>query len=299
MRKLQTFQPDGLWLVTGAAVLWGTIGVATQAIYNLDTTTSLFINLSRMLIATPVLLAACWHVVGQKMFRIQRRDFLIMLLTGNLLAISQASYFVAIHYTGVTIATLLTICIAPVVVTCLSVALKFETLTGRIVIALVCAVVGSILLVGLHAPEGTHYQLLLGAVFSVVAAVSYAGMIICGRFLASVYHPLQVMSVTFGAGTLLLVLINVASGMVVVHTAQGWLLVLYLGLVPTACAYWLFQMGLRSVSATAASIVSLLEPVVAAILAWVLFGETLAGTGIIGAALLIVSIFLLSVDKRQ
>jgi drug/metabolite transporter (DMT)-like permease len=45
--------------------------------------------------------------------------------------------------------------------------------------------------------------------------------------------------------------------------------------------------------------VSLLEPVVAAILAWVLFGETLAGTGIIGAALLIVSIFLLSVDKRQ
>jgi DME family drug/metabolite transporter len=121
MRKLQTFQPDGFWLVTGAAILWGTIGVATQAIYNVDTTTSLFINLARMLIATPVLLVACWRVVGLEVFSIQRRDFLIMLLTGVLLAISHAAYFAAIRYTGVTIATLLTLCIAPLVVTCLSV----------------------------------------------------------------------------------------------------------------------------------------------------------------------------------
>ena len=58
MRKLRTFQPNGLWLVAGSAVLWGTIGVATQAIYNVDSTSSLFINLARMLIAAPVLLRA-------------------------------------------------------------------------------------------------------------------------------------------------------------------------------------------------------------------------------------------------
>jgi DME family drug/metabolite transporter len=73
---------------------------------------------------------------------------------------------------------------------------------------------------------------------------------------------------------------------------------LYLGLVPTAFAYWLFQMGLRSVSASAASIVSMLDPLVAALLAWLLFGETLPLTGIAGAILLILSIFLLSADKH-
>jgi len=82
-----------------------------------------------------------------------------------------------------------------------------------------------------------------------------------------------------------------------VHTSQGWLLVLYLGLVPTALAYLLFQTGLRSVSATAASIVSMLDPLVAALLAWLLFGETLAATGIAGALLLALSIFLLSGQK--
>lgn len=299
MQKRLSPQPGGLWLVTGSAILWGTIGVATQAIYNTDTTSSLFINLARMLIATPVLLAACWRVVGPQMFHIRRRDLLIMLLTGTLLATSHAAYFAAIRYTGVTIATLLTICIAPVVVTGGSVLLKLERLTAQVIVALVCALIGSVLLVGFHAPEGSGYDLALGTFFSLVAAVTYASMIIGGRFLAAGYHPLQVTAISFGAGALVLVLVNLAAGTVGVHSAQGWLLLVYLGLVPSALAYWLFQMGLRSVSATAASIVSMLDPLVAALLAWALFGETLAVTGIIGAALLILGIFLLSVDRRR
>jgi DME family drug/metabolite transporter len=75
--------------------------------------------------------------------------------------------------------------------------------------------------------------------------------------------------------------------------------VIYLALVPTALAYWMFQNGLQSVSATAASIVSMLDPLVAALLAWVLFGETLGASGIIGGGLLMLSIFMLSRDKRQ
>jgi DME family drug/metabolite transporter len=123
-------------------------------------------------------------------------------------------------------------------------------------------------------------------------------MIICGRFLAANYHPLQVTTMAFGGGTLVLALVNLVSGVVLVHTTQGWMLVLYLGLVPTAFAYWVFQMGLRSVSATAASIVSMLDPLVAALLAWWFFGETLAVTGIAGAGLLTLSVLLLSADKR-
>ena len=277
--------------------LWGTIGVITQAIYNSDSTTSLFLNLARLAVATPVLLLACWRVVGRKMFSIQRHDLLIMLLSGTLLAISQSAYFASIHDSGVTIATLLAICVAPVVVTCVSVLLKFETLTRRGVIALICALVGAVLLVGFHSSGGTQHNLLLGTIFGVIAAAAYGGVIICGRFLSTDYHPLQVTAISFAVGTLVLVVVNLVSGFVPVHTTQGWLLVVYLGLVPTALAYWLFQMGLRSVSATAASIVSMLDPVVAAALAWVLFAETLPTSGIAGAGLLILSIFLLSVDK--
>lgn len=294
---MQKFQPGGLWLVTGTAITWGTIGVATQAIYNVDTATSLFINLARMLIATPVLLAACWFIVGSQMFQIQRRDLGILVLSGSFLAISHAAYFAGIQATGVTIATLLTICLAPLVVTFVSVLLKFETLNGRIIIALISAMIGSVLLVGLHSPEGTEYNLLQGTILSLVSAVGYASMIVCGRFLATNHHPLQVTTITFGVGTIVLIAVNLVNGVVAVHTMQGWMLVLYLGLIPTAFAYWMFQTGLRSVSATAASIIGMLDPLVAALLAWVLFGETLAATGVVGAGMLMISIFLLSLDK--
>jgi drug/metabolite transporter (DMT)-like permease len=43
----------------------------------------------------------------------------------------------------------------------------------------------------------------------------------------------------------------------------------------------------------------MLDPVVAALLAWLLFGETLAATGIAGAGLLILSILLLSAQKQE
>jgi drug/metabolite transporter, DME family len=301
MQKIQTFQPDGFWLVTFAAITWGTIGVATQAIYNSDTTTSLFINLARMLIATPVLLLACWRVIGTKLFQFERRGLLIMLVSGALLATSHAAYFAAIRSAGVTIATLLTICVAPLVVTGVSVLLKLEILTRRIVIALVCALIGAVLLVGGGSPaaESGQHDVWLGTIFSLIAAATYGSSVICGRFLAGDYHPLQVTTITFSAGTVVLVLVNLAAGVVTVHTTQGWLLVLYLGLVPTALAYWLFQKGLRSVSATSASIVSMVDPLVAALLAWALFGETLSVIGIIGAVLLTSSIFLLSVHQRE
>ena len=182
-------------------------------------------------------------------------------------------------------------------VTFLSVLLKLETLSRRVVLALVLALVGSVLLVGLHAPEGTHDDLLLGTLFALrgshlrghdrLRALSGGGL----PSLAG--HGAQFCRRN---GPLL---INLLSGVIIVHTAQGWLLILYLGLVPTALAYWLFQTGLRTVSATAASIISLLEPSVAALLAWLLFGETLAATGVLGGALLIVSILLLSTKRRR
>jgi drug/metabolite transporter, DME family len=298
MQKMNAFQPDGFWLVTGAAALWGTIGVATQAIYNIDSTSSLFINLARMLVATPLLLLACWQLVGHKMFQIQRRDLFIMLLSGILLAISHAAYFAAIRYTGVTIATLITICVAPVVVSCLAVMFKLERFNRRLLLALFAALIGTLLLVGFETPKAAQADLLVGTLYALLAALSYGSVIVCGRFLAADYHPLQVTSVSFTAGTVLLLIINLANGFGLAHTSQTWFLLLYLGLVPTAFAYWLFQMGLRSVSASAASIIGMLDPLVAALLAWGLFGETLAPSSIIGAILLIFSIFLLSQDKK-
>jgi DME family drug/metabolite transporter len=302
MQTSKSLHPSGFWLVAGAAVIWGTIGIATQAIYNVDSTNSLFLNLGRMGIAALVLIPLCWRALGRGMFRIRRRDAGIMALSGTFLAISQAAYFAAILHAGVTIPTLIGMCFSPLVVSGVSVLLKLETLTRRTVICIALAILGSVLLVGLDALANTsadQSELLLGSLLAFVCSVGYGATILCNRFLAGSYAPMQVNAVMFSFGSLVLLAVNLAVGIDPVGTAQGWGLIVYLALVPTALAYGLLQMGLRSVSATAASVLSMLDPLVAALLAWALFGERLAPLSLVGAALLFVSILLLALAERK
>ncbi|HZS87474.1 MAG TPA: DMT family transporter [Chloroflexota bacterium] len=71
------------------------------------------------------------------------------------------------------------------------------------------------------------------------------------------------------------------------YPPQGWLLLVGLGLIPTAAGHLLFQSGMRTTPATAASILTLMEPLTATILAWILFGERLGPGGLPGALLLL------------
>jgi len=73
----------------------------------------------------------------------------------------------------------------------------------------------------------------------------------------------------------------------------GWLGLLYLGAVTTAGAYALYTAGLRYVSASAAGVASLLEPLTATLLGVLLFGERFGVLGWIGAALLLAGLALL------
>lgn len=88
-------------------------------------------------------------------------------------------------------------------------------------------------------------------------------------------------------------LFSFAEDIVMTYTPLAWMLLVYLGTIPTALAYVLFFIGMRSTSATAASIGTLLEPMVATLLAWFLLGERFTPVGFLGIALLGGSLLLL------
>lgn len=295
MMKQTTFlRLDGYGWVLLASVLWGTIGVATQMIYSNEDASPLFINLMRTIIATPILLLMAWRSIRHQLFHVGLRDFGVMCLMGTCLVLSQVMYFSGIRYAGVTISTLLTLCVPAILVACLSMLFKLETVQRKIIIALVCALIGCGLLISITSSDTTYPQLGLGIGYSLVSAMLYAGMLLCGRFVATQYHPLQVNAIGFSAGTLVLLMITLMSDVVVIQTPQAWSLVFYLGLIPTAFAYLIFQMGLKTVSATTASIVIMIDPLVAAGLAWLMFGETLPFIGLVGAGLLLLSLLILA-----
>jgi DME family drug/metabolite transporter len=284
----------GLLLIVLAAVLWGTVGTAVKIIYDLAETNPLSIGFFRLAFSAPVLLAACWHTLGRRMFRITPRDLGLMLLMGALMALYQVCYFAAIARVGVAIAVLVTLCTAPVMVALLSALLLRERLTGAIVLALACALAGTAMLIWVG-PEtgGARRDTLAGVLLALGSAFGYTMLTLCSRTLAGRYHPLQPITIGFAAGALLLLPFALATGFVISYPAGGWALLLYLGLAPTALAYVLFLTGIRSITATVASIATLIEPLTSTVLAWLLFGEQLGPLGVFGAALLLGAIGLL------
>ncbi|GHO97997.1 membrane protein [Reticulibacter mediterranei] len=296
---LQKSSVRGFLLITIASVFWGTVGIANQAIYAHSAANAFSLAFWRLAIAAPLFVLASWLLTGRLRFQVRPRDLIVMLLMGVLQALYQASYSAAIPYAGVTVSTLIALCAAPPIVALVSTMLMRERLSIRTLLAMIGALGGTILLVAARTRPDVGNVSLLGVCFALLSAAGYAGFILCGRQLTSTYHPLHVNAVAFGTGALLLLCCAVPTQLVVSYPFWGWMLLLYLGCVPTALAYGLFQVGMKSLSATLVSIVTLFEPFTAAVLAWIFFHEQLNTPGLLGAALLLVALLIVLLTPQK
>lgn len=298
-RNMEAQASLGLGLILLAAVLWGTVGVFVQSIYQMTEANPLSIGFFRLALATPVLCGAGWMTIGRRMFQIERRDLKFLLLIGAMTALYQVCYFGAIAQIGVAAATLITLCTAPVWVAVLSVWLLGEKLTRNVLLSGSCAVVGTMFLVGMQPQNTSQAHLGWGVLLATGSAIGYALMTLCSRRVAKRYHPLQCAAIGFGIGALILLPCAMSSELIINYPMAGWLCLFYLGVIPTAFAYWLYFIGMRHTLATTASIATLLEPLTATFLAWSLFNERLGALSLMGAGLMLLAIGLLYRDLRN
>ena len=286
-------------MVAGSAVLWGTGGVSGKLLYGLTEINALSVGFLRLALSVPFLFAAAWFSLGGRLFRVEWRYLALMALFGAMMAVFQVSYFAAIRHVGVAVATLVALCMAPVLVALLSWRILGEAITIRTVAAMALAVAGVACLVGLSGASAiVPGHGLSGVVLALGAALAYAVVVIVGRVLAPHYAPLHSATVGFAIGSLLLLPVVLSSGLALDHPPLAWSVLVFIGLVPTALAYTLFFRGMRHTPATQASIATMLEPLTAALLAWAMFGESLGPIGFVGAALLLGAVFILYRGSR-
>jgi len=277
----------GILAVSISAVLWGTVGIATQVVYGKSELTAMAIGFFRLSFAFPVVAVLCWKLVGKQLFQVSFSQYWKMGLIGVMLALYQVFFFASINYVGVAVATFITLCTAPVLVSMMSVVVLRERLTGYTLISLLAALLGTAMLVGVPEEGATQGNVVLGVVLALGSAIGYAIVALMGRAIANTCHPILSTTVSFGAGAVFLFPLAAENIFSVTYTGEIWSLILYVGLVPTAVAYTLFFFGMRSIRASTASILTMLEPLTATILAWAIFAERLAPLGIAGAFLLL------------
>ncbi|MFB4193723.1 DMT family transporter [Streptomyces carpaticus] len=289
--------PGGPLLILAAATLWGTTG--TVASFAPAGASPLAIGAGTMGIGGLLTLA----LAGRSALAVLRsgRRALGWALLGALgIVIYPLAFYTSMAWAGVAVGTVVSLGCAPVFAALLERILDGTRLTRRWAAAAGAAGGGCALLVAAGGTGGDDTaRISAGVALGLLAGAAYAGYTYYAGCLIQRGHSSRaVMGALFGLGTLVLVPLFALTSGPLLDTGRGLLVVGYLALVPMCLAYLLFGAGLVRVRASAATVLTLFEPVVAAVLGVAVVGERLGLRGWSGVALVVAGLLVLTVRRR-
>jgi len=173
---------------------------------------------------------------------------------------------------------------------------------GRVVGALIAAVVGVALLSELpSAVRSGHLRVdALGLVLSVVAAVAFATYMVTGEHVARAIGSQGAVLRGFCVASVLWIVVQAIRGRPdTLLNPRFWPGIAFLAVATTIAPFLLFVWGLERVRASDAGIVSTLEPLTAALLAFVWLGQSLSLLQIVGGLLVVVGIGIVQVEDKK
>jgi len=284
----------GYAYIIAAALLWATIGPAARFALRAGVQP---LEISFWRAAIGGLLFAL-HAAVRGRLRIARRDlpavggFALLGVT-----IFYWSYFRAVQLGGAALAAIL-LYTAPAWVALAAALWLGERLTLRKSLAVVLTLTGIALValgsgsnaLGDASSSATRASALA---WGLLAGLAYAGYYLFGKRYFARYEASTLFAYALPLGAAML-LPAVAFAP---KSAADWLVLLFLGIVPTYGAYLLYSIGLARVEATRAATVATLEPVAAAALAYAVWGEALRGLGYVGAALVLAGVLLVATER--
>ena len=285
-------------LLIGCGLLWGTIGIAGRAIFDRSDLDPFEVSWLRTLFAMPFCLVIGYRMVGRDLFRVPRRDYLTIAVLAIAVYSYQALYLIGVREIGVSVATLLCLCSIPVLVTIYTVTFQGERLSRPVLAALIGAIGGTALLTLSEGGSQGAGGVMLGVSAALLSATLASFYNIASKSFVRRYPPITALALGFPITLVVFAPVMRGGHVTSDLPISVWVLLLYMGVGTQGLAYLMFQWGLQTETPTVASIVSLLEPVVASILAWVIFGEKLGTIGVIGAALLVGGLVLLTVSPQ-
>jgi DME family drug/metabolite transporter len=279
----------GVLAISGGAVLWGTTGVVAHAVHAHTGLAATSIAFYRTLVAALVLAAGRCRALVRFAASAGRHRLGVLALAGASLGVSQALYYIAVDDVGVSIATLVCIGAAPIAVTCAAAVARRRRPDPSALTTLGCALAGlGMITMSTDSAAGSHPA--AGVLAALGSGLSYAASTGLSRRLASAGDAFTLTGAASIVGSLTLLPAALIAGLGFPVDGRSATALLYLGVVPTVLAYALFFGGLRTTSAEIAAVLTLIEPLVATLLAVVLLGETLNPLGWLGAMLLLAAV---------
>ncbi|EPE2205427.1 DMT family transporter [Vibrio alginolyticus] len=295
LKKHFTDYQLGTLSILFASTLWGTTGTAASLAPDVS---ALAIGAFSMGIGG--FMQACLSAKSLKRdFRKVVHKKKTLLISIIALATYPLAFYSSMRFAGVAIGTVISISTAPffsALLECLF--SRNQTITKRWMMSFAIGVIGITLLLASESSANSlfdqdmkHWGVLLG----LLAGLTYA--IYSWGVKAMIDHGIEsqtAMGSVFGIGGVLLLPTLFITGDNLFASSTNTTVMLYMALIPMGLGYVAFGFGLRFVTASGASILTLFEPVIAAALAVAIVGEEISFIGWVGITLTLVCLFLQS-----
>lgn len=266
-----------------AASIWGGMYVVSKVV--LVVIPPLELVWLRYVVAMLALVAA--GILTRQSWKIDRRDIPLVLAIGIIgYSVSIYTQFFGTKLSSAQMGAVITSA-TPAFMVVFARLLLGERITWRKALSVALATNGVILIVGIGDLNQSHQ---FGGLVLGIAAVTWALMSVLVKRVPSRYSQLVV--TTYAIFFSLVVMTPfVVTGIqsAAVHLTQPVILggVLYLGIVSTAGAFFLWNKGLQMVDAASGGLYFFFQPLVGTLLGWLVLGERVGFTFWIGAMLII------------
>lgn len=281
-----------------AASIWGGMYVVSK--YVLDFIPPLTLVWLRFIIAFVVLyfILKIAEKKQKKKVTIRKKDWLLFAWIGFIgYFISITCQFIGTKLSDAHTGSLVTSATPAFMVIFAAIILK-EKLTARRLLSTIIATVGVIIVIGWEIEIGSYF---IGTIILVGAAITWALLSIYVKIASAQFSSLVIttyaifFSLFFITPFMLWELQSPSIEAVNTYVILG---VLYLGIVSTAGAFFLWNKGLELMDASIGSLFFFFQPIVGSLLGWLLLNETLNSNFFIGGILIVCSVFITTFEKK-
>ena len=221
--------------------------------------------------------------------RLSRSDAALIAASGVLLGAHFALWLGSLELTTVASSVTL-VAMSPLFVALLSTMILREKTAGAVWVGIAVTVAGAVVIgVGDGGDPAMSSNAVLGDVMALGGAAAMAGYILIGRQLRSALVPNTLFAApTYAVAAVTLVIVALTRGDALSgYSTRTWLLLVALVLGPQLLGHAMLTSVLDRVSATTVSVTTLLEPVGATVLAWLILNEIPAQLFWVGAPIVL------------
>ncbi len=271
---------------------------------------SLVIAALRLMFATLLLAPLAWIHYRDELKSLTPREIILGAISGLFLAAHFATWISSLQYTTVA-SSVVFVSTGPLWVALLSPMLLNERLTGAAIVGLAIAILGGTIIglsdvciwdTGIRCPDLSQIlqgRAMWGNFLALIGAWTVSGYLIIGRKLRAKMSLIPYIFLVYGISAIALILAMFVAGespFGYPARTYGWIFLL--AAFPQLIGHSTYNWVLRFIPATIVALMTLVEPITSAILAYIILSEVPSRGVLLGGILILMGIYLSSRAKN-